>query len=314
MSKTIKQSNGKGSFVSLLLGLIFLIGGSIGAFMIQNESAQSLRDSNHIYKYSNSEDKKDSNYVINIQAIGEKTEADYFTYYYVLTNDNEIVVVEDNKDNSQIEQLYSTVDSEGFLPKSVDIAVRKQLLNKDTQNELKNYFEEISSGFKVETKYILSIVAYNENKLFTTAIAIGASILGIVLIVVGVIRRRNNIKQYHLLYEIYPELKDNLALLETDSHFYNKKLAISLYKDHLVTMKIGFDIFEMNKVEWMNFTIQSYYRSNRLLMLNILEKDFSKPKAVSLGKYKKALQDDIVALTHIINERYPEILWEKDNK
>ncbi|MBF0780945.1 MULTISPECIES: hypothetical protein [unclassified Granulicatella] len=320
----VKQRINKGVTGGFILSILFVI---FGIFMLSVnllETYEQLSKDGQVYTGIHDTKNDNTDLAVSIQSVSDLIEeAKTGDYYLAWTSDGYLVVVEVPRGDKTLQQLEK--DEEDMLIEPYHFTARQVPFDAASQTKLKQYFSNTEVKDVVNTQSLLSIPEYSNNKLYMTIFAIVILAIGVGVMIVAIIQRGKNKKGYETLYAAYPELKNDFSLVEKNSKYYDTKLAISVYNNHILFMKQRFACVELDHIEWLGYNINTVYvRGIKTQTYSIVahlgtvnsntnEKNIT-PFAVGQGKYKVKMEPDIQAFFAFIGNHYPHIKLGEDNK
>lgn len=305
--KELYFKQNKGFFGLLLTGIMFVV---VGIIFIMNgtmSTPESLYNSGSVYGKKTLKQGVTLSVAITATS-GEMTTQDGNAYYIIETEDEEYIALEVPEKFTQ----FNKEDGSEFNP-PLKLAVKVGKWNVETQRKWYKVAENFNIEDDFEEVYFLSTVDYDNSKMWITIFSIGSMLLGAVIVFSGFRRRTNNTKSYDDLVIIYPELKDNLTLLKTDGIFASDVLNFYVYKNHLISMKNGFDTLDLSQVSWMDFSTTNY-RGNITAQLPYLLIGETKQKSLAFGNYGKKHSTDMQQFFEMLEQHFSNIALGSENR
>lgn len=302
----MKEKVLKGSFGAFAIGILFLLLAlAFAVILYMTQSKDYHIRQNRIYGSSNA-----PSVVVNIHGISEAipTTKQGITVYFVNTG-NEILLLETTTDNSEIKEIEANYME---LPKNPALFVAEVVPSHHSEVSRFLHSMELEEEFKksVTTSHFLSTYKMRKNVRYTQ-IGVGiVTVLGAFLIGLAFYRIRRNKRTYATLYELYPELHENLDLLRTNSSYYNEQLRLALYKNHLVAFFTGMEAVDMREISTLRYVLETF-RYNGIPTHSRYYFEFhnlSGKKSKLYFRKRRANVDELVSpLFSLIYEQFPNV-------
>lgn len=305
--KELQFKQNKGFWGILITGIMLFVVGIAFIIGFTTKTADSMYNSGEVYGKKTV--KQDYNMAVAITATsGELTTQDGKSYYVIETEDQKYIALEVPEKFAQ----FNKDDGSEFEP-SLKLAVKVGKWNEDTQRKWYKVAQNFGIEADFEDLYFLSTVDYDNSKMWATIFAAGAIVLGGVVIFSAFKKRKGNSEAYDELVAIYPELKDNLTLAKTDGLFSSDVIKFYVYKNHLLSVKNGFDVLDLSQVIWMDFTTTTY-RGNTTAELPYLLDGETKQKSFGFGNYAKKHMTDMERFFEMLDQNFPNIAIGGENR
>lgn len=305
--KELQFKQNKGFWGILITGIMFIVVGIAFIIGFTIKTADSMYNSGEVYGKKTI--KQDYNMAVAITATsGELTTQDGNSYYIIETEDQKYIALEVPE---KFAQFHKENGSE-FEP-SLKLAVKVGKWNEETQRKWYVVAQSFGIEDDFEDVYFLSTVDYDNSNMWATIFAAGAIVLGGIVIFAAFKKRKGNSKAYDELIAIYPELKDNLTLAKTEGLFASDVIKFYVYKNHLLSVKNGFDVLDLSQVIWMDFTTTTY-RGNTTAALPYLLDGETKQKSFAFGNYVKKHIADMERFFEVLEQNFPNITFGAENR
>lgn len=305
--KELRFKQNKGFWGLLITGIMLIVVGIAFIIGFTTKTADSMYSDGDVYGRTTI--KQDKAMAVAITATsGELTTQDGNSYYVIETEDQKYIALEVPEKFAQ----FHKEDGSEFEP-SLKLAVKVGKWNEETQKKWYKVAQNFGIEDDFEDVYFLSTVDYDNSNMWATIFAACAIVLGGVVIFSAFKKRKGNSKAYDELVAIYPELKDNLTLAKTDGLFSSDVIKFYVYKNHLLSVKNGFDVLDLSQVIWMDFTTTTY-RGNTTAELPYLLDGETKQKSFGFGNYAKKHITDMERFFDMLEQNFPNIALGSENR
>lgn len=266
-------------------------------------SVDTLRAEQHIYPQQ-----KDGISAVPIQAISSPltTTEDNKEALYLVQVAGRYMGLRAPVGDKEIEQLLTQTEAEQYIVANVQIP-------QDELLPLTQVFRDINGDPSLlETSRVLSVTKVRS--------AAQSSLIG-VLVVSGLAiafgaaawyQDRRNKRYAAELYEAYPELRDQLSLLDSNARFYSDALKLCVYKDHLIGSVGGLTVIPLHQVDWLYHLITAHRRYGITVSktYQIIAMFVSAPKrSLQLPRGKQEhIEAHLSELYQFVAENYPQVL------
>lgn len=304
--KELKFNQNKGFWNVLILGIMFVVVGIVLIVNFTTKTADSMYNSGDIYGRMTIK----KNYAMTVaitKASNEVAMQDDKSYYVVETEDLKYIVLE-------VPEKFAKFNKENFSVFETPLKLAVEVGKWDAETQMKWHELAVSLGISqhFEKIYFLSTVRYENSKMWMMILGVGATILGGFIIFSAFKKRKKNGATYEDLLVIYPELKDNLTLVKTEGLFVSDLLKFYIYKNHLLSVKNGFDTLDLSEVSWIDFKTTTYRGSTTAQLPYLLNKE-TKPKEFMFGNYSKKHVKEMERLFETFEQHFVHIALGLEN-
>lgn len=161
------------------------------------------------------------------------------------------------------------------------------------------------------THEYLSMYRIKEDLKIVKILAAAFGIFNLIFLLFLIIRIRKNRKAYEQIFEAYPELQYESDLLKRNAAYYNDKVGLAIYKNHLLVFAYGFDVFAGENIERMRYFLERIHHglvSTRRYYFEIVEG--GKKKRVKFKAARKKEMDGMMdEFFTVLRERFPNIMF-----
>lgn len=294
-----------------IVGIIFLLMGvGFASFARQTSDVNQLYQEHKIYGSGGSDVVAMKVYEI-LGEVGSQENSK--NTLYVVRYEHGYVGLIASSDDETIQPFLT----EGANEKGILLAVKQVASPLDVERILRQSVAGSEIGLQMDFRTVASLTEYRKSQSDLLIAAMGLGILGVVMIVVGVVIGIQSRKALETLYVNYPELRDNLELLNTQASYSDDLLGIRVYKNDIVFLKGAWVVIDLNTVDWFYHQITTIYRglvSNRSYQFLFFSYTQKKRGASLTFKRKKNLEENIQALYNYLSQEYPDMLIGFDQK
>lgn len=305
--KELRFKQNKGFWGILITGIMLIVVGIAFIIGFTTKTADSMYSDGDVYGRTTI--KQDKAMAVAITATsGELTTQDGNSYYVIETEDQKYIALEVSEKFTQ----FDKEEGSEFEP-ALKLAVKVGKWNEETQDKFYKLAESFGIEADFEEVYFLSTVDYESSTMWMTIFAAGAIVIGGIVIFSAFKKRKGNSKSYEELVAIYPELNDNLTLAKTEGLFTSDVIKFYVYKNHLLSVKNGFDVLDLSQVVWMDFTTTTY-RGSTTAQLPYLLNGETKQKSLVFGNYTKKHTEDMERFFNVLEQNFPHIALGGENR
>ena len=312
-----KEKRNKGFISVLILSLVFFAIASISGFLGQmhKKPTEGFADTTDTGKEVTM-----PVYGIYPEPVGE---VDGGTVVYIVQYSKEgegkFAVVEskvrDESINKLLENAESLADNPGTLTGiQLEPLTNTNFVNTSKNTKIINLDEFISSilpaksvvARNMNTRIYLSLSEYSRDSLSYIFGIVIFSGMGLMTLVAAFIIRKKTVDSFKELYRLYPELKGNLELLDTQAEFYDQDLKVILYKNHLITYYKGTQAIDLRDV-WRIYLVRtSYSRYTKVYQFVYTRKDSSKKYSLTIRNTNR-VEEQLEEFWNLLPKKFPEI-------
>ena len=312
-----KEKRNKGFISVLILSLVFFAIASISGFLGQmhKKPTEGFADTTDTGKEVTM-----PVYGIYPEPVGE---VDGGTVVYIVQYSKEgegkFAVVEskvrDESINKLLENAESLADNPGTLTGiQLEPLTNTNFVNTSKNTKIINLDEFISSilpaksvvARNMNTRIYLSLSEYSRDSLSYIFGIVIFSGMGLMTLVAAFIIRKKTVDSFKELYRLYPELKGNLELLDTQAEFYDQDLKVILYKNHLITYYKGTQAIDLRDV-WRIYLVRtSYSRFSKIYQFVYTRKDSSKKYSLTIRNTNR-VEEQLEEFWNLLPKKFPEI-------
>ena len=312
-----KEKRNKGFISVLILSLVFFAIASISGFLGQmhKKPTEGFADTTDTGKEVTM-----PVYGIYPEPVGE---VDGGTVIYIVQYSKEgegkFAVVEskvrDESINKLLENAESLADNPGTLTGiQLEPLTNTNFVNTSKNTKIINLDEFISSilpaksvvARNMNTRIYLSLSEYSRDSLSYIFGIVIFSGMGLMTLVAAFIIRKKTVDSFKELYRLYPELKGNLELLDTQAEFYDQDLKVILYKNHLITYYKGTQAIDLRDV-WRIYLVRtSYSRFTKVYQFVYTRKDSSKKYSLTIRNTNR-VEEQLEEFWNLLPKKFPEI-------
>ncbi|MDO5062009.1 MAG: hypothetical protein Q4D77_02440 [Peptostreptococcaceae bacterium] len=303
----MKKKAFKGSVGLFVIGAVFLaLAVAVFGLFYLIQSKDFYIKQNRIY-----EGGKHGTMVVNIYDISEPIPTDQkdLTVYFVDTGDG-ILLLEAMSGDKEIEKILEDIPS--LAEKPAQLVIESKPSN---SSEVSQFLDSMNlspeARASINSREYLS--SYNIKSDLKVVLLIEALVLGIALLLIGLGIRRagRNKRAYETLYTNYPELRNDLDLLRSGASYFDEKLGLALYKNHLLIFSYNVEVQDMLEIERINYILENIHQGNGLthqrFVFEMFKKDGKKVKFY-FKKAKTNVDESVYRLFRQIEEKFPSIV------
>ena len=312
-----KEKRNKGFISVLILSLVFFAIASISGFLGQMHKKPTERFA----------DTTDTGKEVTMPVYGiypePVGEVDGGTVVYIVQYSKEgegkFAVVESKVKDESINKLLENADSLAENPATLtgiqlEPLTDTNFVNTSKNTKIINLDEFISSilpaksvvARNMNTRIYLSLSEYSRDSLSYIFGIVIFSGMGLMTLVAAFIIRKKTVDSFKELYRLYPELKGNLELLDTQAEFYDQDLKVILYKNHLITYYKGTQAIDLRDV-WRIYLVRtSYSRFTKVYQFVYTRKDSSKKYSLTIRNTNR-VEEQLEEFWNLLPKKFPEI-------
>ena len=312
-----KEKRNKGFISVLMLSLVFFAIASISGFLGQMHKKPTERFA----------DTTDTGKEVTMPVYGiypePVGEVDGGTVVYIVQYSKEgegkFAVVESKVKDESINKLLENVDSLAENPETLtgiqlEPLTDTNFVNTSKNTKIINLDEFISSilpaksvvARNMNTRIYLSLSEYSRDSLSYIFGIVIFSGMGLMTLIAAFIIRKKTVDSFKELYRLYPELKGNLELLDTQAEFYDQDLKVILYKNHLITYYKGTQALDLRDV-WRIYLVRtSYSRFTKVYQFVYTRKDSSKKYSLTIRNTNR-VEEQLEEFWNLLPKKFPEI-------
>ena len=312
-----KEKRNKGFISVLILSLVFFAIASISGFLGQMHKKPTERFA----------DTTDTGKEVTMPVYGiypePVGEVDGGTVVYIVQYSKEgegkFAVVESKVKDESINKLLENADSLAENPETLTGIQLEPLTDTNFVNTLKNTkiinLDEFISSIlpaksvvarNMNTRIYLSLSEYSRDSLSYIFGIVIFSGMGLMTLIAAFIIRKKTVDSFKELYRLYPELKGNLELLDTQAEFYDQDLKVILYKNHLITYYKGTQAIDLRDV-WRIYLVRtSYSRFTKVYQFVYTRKDSSKKYSLTIRNTNR-VEEQLEEFWNLLPKKFPEI-------
>ena len=158
----------------------------------------------------------------------------------------------------------------------------------------------------MNTRMYLSLSEYSRDSLSYIFGIVIFSGMGLMTLVAAFIIRKKSIESFKELYRLYPELEENLDLLDSQAEFYDQDLKVILYKNHLITYYKGTQDLDLRDVWRIYLVCTSFSRFNKVYQFVYNRKDSSKKHSLTIRNTNR-VEEQLEEFWKILPKNFLEI-------
>ena len=312
-----KEKRNKGFISVLMLSLVFFAIASISGFLGQMHKKPTERFA----------DTTDTGKEVTMPVYGiypePVGEVDGGTVVYIVQYSKEgegkFAVVESKVKDESINKLLENADSLAENPETLtgiqlEPLTDTNFVNTSKNTKIINLDEFISSilpaksvvARNMNTRIYLSLSEYSRDSLSYIFGIVIFSGMGLMTLIAAFIIRKKTVDSFKELYRLYPELKGNLELLDTQAEFYDQDLKVILYKNHLITYYKGTQAIDLRDV-WRIYLVRtSYSRFTKVYQFVYTRKDSSKKYSLTIRNTNR-VEEQLEEFWQLLPKKFPEI-------
>ena len=312
-----KEKRNKGFISVLMLSLVFFAIASISGFLGQMHKKPTERFA----------DTTDTGKEVTMPVYGiypePVGEVDGGTVVYIVQYSKEgegkFAVVESKVKDESINKLLENADSLAENPETLtgiqlEPLTDTNFVNTSKNTKIINLDEFISSilpaksvvARNMNTRIYLSLSEYSRDSLSYIFGIVIFSGMGLMTLIAAFIIRKKTVDSFKELYRLYPELKGNLELLDTQAEFYDQDLKVILYKNHLITYYKGTQAIDLRDV-WRIYLVRtSYSRFTKVYQFVYTRKDSSKKYSLTIRNTNR-VEEQLEEFWNLLPQKFPEI-------
>lgn len=312
-----KEKRNKGFISVLMLSLVFFAIASISGFLGQMHKKPTERFA----------DTTDTGKEVTMPVYGiypePVGEVDGGTVVYIVQYSKEgegkFAVVESKVKDESINKLLENADSLAENPETLtgiqlEPLTDTNFVNTSKNTKIINLDEFISSilpaksvvARNMNTRIYLSLSEYSRDSLSYIFGIVIFSGMGLMTLIAAFIIRKKTVDSFKELYRLYPELKGNLELLDTQAEFYDQDLKVILYKNHLITYYKGTQAIDLRDV-WRIYLVRtSYSRFTKVYQFVYTRKDSSKKYSLTIRNTNR-VEEQLEEFWNLLPKKFPEI-------
>ena len=312
-----KEKRNKGFISVLMLLLVFFAIASISGFLGQMHKKPTERFADTT---DTGKEVTMPVYGIYLEPVGE---VDGGTVVYIVQYNKEgegkFAVVESKVKDESINKLLENADSLAENPETLtgiqlEPLTDTNFVNTSKNTKIINLDEFISSILPVKsvvarnmnTRIYLSLSEYSRDSLSYIFGIVIFSGMGLMTLIAAFIIRKKTVDSFKELYRLYPELKGNLELLDTQAEFYDQDLKVILYKNHLITYYKGTQAIDLRDV-WRIYLVRtSYSRFTKVYQFVYTRKDSSKKYSLTIRNTNR-VEEQLEEFWNLLPKKFPEI-------
>ena len=312
-----KEKRNKGFISVLMLLLVFFAIASISGFLGQMHKKPTERFADTT---DTGKEVTMPVYGIYLEPVGE---ADGGTVVYIVQYNKEgegkFAVVESKVKDESINKLLENADSLAENPETLtgiqlEPLTDTNFVNTSKNTKIINLDEFISSilpaksvvARNMNTRIYLSLSEYSRDSLSYIFGIVIFSGMGLMTLIAAFIIRKKTVDSFKELYRLYPELKGNLELLDTQAEFYDQDLKVILYKNHLITYYKGTQAIDLRDV-WRIYLVRtSYSRFTKVYQFVYTRKDSSKKYSLTIRNTNR-VEEQLEEFWNLLPKKFPEI-------
>ena len=312
-----KEKRNKGFISVLMLLLVFFAIASISGFLGQMHKKPTERFADTT---DTGKEVTMPVYGIYLEPVGE---VDGGTVVYIVQYNKEgegkFAVVESKVKDESINKLLENADSLAENPGTLtgiqlEPLTDTNFVNTSKNTKIINLDEFISSilpaksviARNMNTRIYLSLSEYSRDSLSYIFGIVIFSGMGLMTLVAAFIIRKKTVDSFKELYRLYPELKGNLELLDTQAEFYDQDLKVILYKNHLITYYKGTQAIDLRDV-WRIYLVRtSYSRFTKVYQFVYTRKDSSKKYSLTIRNTNR-VEEQLEEFWNLLPKKFPEI-------
>ena len=312
-----KEKRNKGFTSVLLISLVFFALATISGFLgqIHKKPTERFADTTETGREVTMQV-----YGIYPEPVGE---VDGGTVVYIVQYSNEgegkFAVVESKEKDESINKLLENSDSLADNPGTLtgiqlEPLTNTNFINTSKNTKIINLDEFISSilpaksvvARNMNTRIYLSLSEYSRDSLSYIFGIVIFSGMGLMTLVAAFIIRKKTVDSFKELYRLYPELDENLELLDTQADFYDQDLKVILYKNHLITYYKGTQALDLRDV-WRIYLVRtSFSRFSKVYQFVYTRKDSSKKHSLTIRNTNR-VEEQLEEFWKILQKNFPEI-------
>ncbi|EHJ52428.1 hypothetical protein [Streptococcus macacae] len=318
----LKERRNQGFILYLVIGVIFLIG-SLITFVVTHQN-QNNQHPSVVYNGGSTKASSGDEITLEVNAIYPKPIADidgHKTVIWLVGYKNGYVGLESKKNDKNVAKLLKARTSLAKHPKKIKVKFFKATAS--GKYGIRNYSfslrdilrknMEVSRYFSFDD--YLSLSSLNANQLNTFVICGFFGFMGILFIALAFFIKSKINRAYNDFYAAYPELNGNLAQVTTEAAYYDDKLNIVIYKNHLVSYYRGFAIVDLSQI------IQLYHRiiktKRSFLTVNqhsflVAVKNDNKKVNLPIPNHGKKTDKELQPLFELLQRDFPNINLKND--
>ena len=312
-----KEKRNKGFISVLMLSLVFFAIASISGFLGQMHKKPTERFA----------DTTDTGKEVTMPVYGiypePVGEVDGGTVVYIVQYSKEgegkFAVVESKVKDESINKLLENADNLADNPGTLtgiqlEPLTDTNFVNTSKNTKIINLDEFISSilpaksvvARNMNTRIYLSLSEYSRDSLSYIFGIVIFSGMGLMTLIAAFIIRKKTVDSFKELYRLYPELKGNLELLDTQAEFYDQDLKVILYKNHLITYYKGTQAIDLRDV-WRIYLVRtSYSRFTKVYQFVYTRKDSSKKYSLTIRNTNR-VEEQLEEFWNLLPKKFPEI-------
>ena len=312
-----KEKRNKGFISVLILSLVFFAIATISGFLGQMHKKPTERFA----------DTTDTGKEVTMPVYGiypePVGEVDGGTVVYIVQYSKEgegkFAVVESKVKDESINKLLENADSLAENPETLtgiqlEPLTDTNFVNTSKNTKIINLDEFISSilpaksvvARNMNTRIYLSLSEYSRDSLSYIFGIVIFSGMGLMTLIAAFIIRKKTVDSFKELYRLYPELKGNLELLDTQAEFYDQDLRVILYKNHLITYYKGTQAIDLRDV-WRIYLVRtSYSRFTKVYQFVYTRKDSSKKYSLTIRNTNR-VEEQLEEFWNLLPKKFPEI-------
>ena len=312
-----KEKRNKGFISVLMLSLVFFAIASISGFLGQMHKKPTERFADTT---DTGKEVTMPVYGIYLEPVGE---VDGGTVVYIVQYSKEgegkFAVVESKVKDESINKLLENADSLAENPETLtgiqlEPLTDTNFVNTSKNTKIINLDEFISSilpaksvvARNMNTRIYLSLSEYSRDSLSYIFGIVIFSGMGLMTLIAAFIIRKKTVDSFKELYRLYPELKGNLELLDTQAEFYDQDLKVILYKNHLITYYKGTQAIDLRDV-WRIYLVRtSYSRFTKVYQFVYTRKDSSKKYSLTIRNTNR-VEEQLEEFWNLLPKKFPEI-------
>lgn len=298
----MKKKSFKGSiFLFIMAGIFLLLSTLVYGFNHLVTSKDYYLKNDRIYKKGTQSGLVVAN-IYSIEGPVEKNEAKS-TEIYVVKTDKGIGFLELAVNDKELESIKSNSPYQML----VNIVPDRSSLVPKYMASLKLKPEEIRDYVRGEFLRSTSIKS-SEDSSFIYAIMGMISFVAL-FAALGASRVIKNNRAYNVLFDKYEELEKDENSLAKNADFYDEKMGIALYKDHLIFFKFGMDFVDLNNVVRIVYILETIYLFGKRYCFNVVSNN-GRAKKYYFSKHNKFGHETdakVGELKFKIHQKFPNI-------
>lgn len=313
----MKENRNKGTAQYAILAVVFLFIGFTWLFMKGGfsglGSAKSLYTSGRTYLHDTDASKHNTYAIEAYEVYGPIAKVSGNRYWYLVGLEDGYYCLETSRWDSKIAKLAKTG---GELETPVYLKVK---VDEDITNDFKNFLAYPENIFgegnpTIWAENILVHQSFFASNFMDTLIFLICMGLVVYFIFLAFKVKGDNAKSYEVLYERFPELKDNLDIIETNSEYADNTIKVYVYKGFLIINSTDFNVVDLSTVRWVYKLVNTTKYSGATVGVNLYINIFTevngrhshkKYHVLNIQNYSDVAIDRLIMY---IGDRYPDVL------